>query len=906
MGVAIGYPDGRLGACNNAYQKITGYSETELKNIDWNKVLTPPEWEESQNIKLQELHKTKKAVQYEKEYIKKDGSRVPIELLVYPQFDNEGNIESYLAFALDITERKLAENKFRELSSRNEAILISVPDIIMEVDNNKIYTWSNKAGYDFFGEDVIGKAAKYYFEGEQETYETVTPIFKGDRKNIYIESWQRRQDGKIRLLAWWCSTLKDKNGNVTGALSTARDITEEKEEHAALRNSQALYHDLVETSQDLIWQCDAEGKYTYLNPAWEEVFAYKTEEMLGRKFSDFQTPEYAERDLKEFEILLKGNTVQRFETVYIGKDGSEINLVFNAKFVLDNNGNIIGTRGTAYDITERKRAEKALLENEQNSRDLVENLLDGVAIVDENAKHIYVNPKFCEITGYSKEELLNMTGWDFTRPQDRAMLEQRMKDRIEGKLLQQSYDRIILKKDGTEVPVEMSTSVTIWQGKNRPMAIIHNLTQRKMAEKMLKERESRLQSIFGSAPIGIGVVSNRILMKVNARMTEIIGYSEDELIGQSSRILYPNEEEFEKVGKYKYDQIKKYGTGTVETRFLRKDGKLIDVILSSTPIDSDNLSTGVTFTVLDITGRKQAEIDLQKSFAKTKELEAIVNRSTTVAFLWRAEKDWPVEYVSENISQFGYTNEEFTSGKLLFPEIIYQDDLGQVIQEVNKLSQFDSNEFTQEYRIITKSGDIRYVDDRTWIRRDKDNKITHYQGILTDITERKEAEENLRASEAKNRAMIDAIPDLIFVLNQEGVFEDYKAPNDTSLFASADSFLGKNIREIMPQSIVESYITASEQAIQTGQSHLFEYSLDLPDGRHQYESHLVKYHHNFLSIVRDITERKLAEEKLKQQMNELNEFNKLMVGRENKMADLKIEINKLLERLGEAKKYKEN
>ena len=138
----------------------------------------------------------------------------------------------------DITELKQAEKYLRELSSRNEAILASIPDIIMEVDSNKIYTWANQAGIQFFGEDVIGKEAAFYFEGEQNTYYTVSPIFAGFDDIIYLESWQRRKDGQKRLLAWHCHVLKDDNGQVTGALSSAHDITSRKQAEDTLRKSE--------------------------------------------------------------------------------------------------------------------------------------------------------------------------------------------------------------------------------------------------------------------------------------------------------------------------------------------------------------------------------------------------------------------------------------------------------------------------------------------------------------------------------------------------------------------------------------------------------------------------------------------------------------------------------------------
>ncbi|MCX6571765.1 MAG: ATP-binding protein [Candidatus Aminicenantes bacterium] len=137
-------------------------------------------------------------------------------------------------------ERYEAAEALRAVSLRKEALLSAVLDIIVEVDSNKVYTWANRAGLEFFGEDVIGKEAAFYFEGEQDTYQIVKPMFNGHEAVIYVESWQRRRDGEKRLLAWWCRVLKDDNGRVTGALSSARDITESKryEEELQAKNDE--------------------------------------------------------------------------------------------------------------------------------------------------------------------------------------------------------------------------------------------------------------------------------------------------------------------------------------------------------------------------------------------------------------------------------------------------------------------------------------------------------------------------------------------------------------------------------------------------------------------------------------------------------------------------------------------
>jgi PAS domain S-box-containing protein len=153
-------------------------------------------------------------------------------------------------------------------------------------------------------------------------------------------------------------------------------------------------------------------------------------------------------------------------------------------------------------IRERERVEQTLIVNEQNFRDLVENLQDGVAIADENGLHLFVNNRLSEITGYSEAELLKMTGWDFSRPEDRGKYEARMKERLSGKSVQANYERILQKKDGTKIPVEMSTTTTIWQGERRPMAIIRDITERKLVERekdilliQVQEANDRLRSL---------------------------------------------------------------------------------------------------------------------------------------------------------------------------------------------------------------------------------------------------------------------------------------------------------------------------------------------------------------------------------------------------------------------------
>ena len=150
--------------------------------------------------------------------------------------------------------------------------------------------------------------------------------------------------------------------------------------------------------------------------------------------------------------------------------------------------------------------------------------------------------------------------------------------------------------------------------------------ERCRAEQALRESEASLRSIFRAAPAGIGMVTDRVLRQVNDYICEMTGYSRNELVDQNARILYPAREEYERVGREKYVRIREQGTGSIETCWQRKDGKVIDVLLSSTPLDPADWSIGVTFTALDITERKRAERErasLEEKLRISQKMEAI-------------------------------------------------------------------------------------------------------------------------------------------------------------------------------------------------------------------------------------------------------------------------------------------
>ncbi|MFB3897422.1 MAG: HD domain-containing phosphohydrolase [bacterium] len=146
--------------------------------------------------------------------------------------------------------------------------------------------------------------------------------------------------------------------------------------------------------------------------------------------------------------------------------------------------------------------------------------------------------------------------------------------------------------------------------------------------------------------------------------------------------------------------------------------------------------------------------ELKQTEKLLQQANLVVENSPVVLFRWKATEEWPVVYVSQNVRQFGYTPDQLLYGTIPYPSIVFPEDLHRVAAEVQRYSTAGVDSFQQEYRIVTKDGTIRWIDDRTTIERDATGTITHYQGIVIDITERKKAEQDLMNSYANLRRVL--------------------------------------------------------------------------------------------------------------------------------------------------------
>ncbi|WP_407355984.1 PAS domain S-box protein [Methanolobus sp. WCC5] len=196
--------------------------------------------------------------------------------------------------------------------------------------------------------------------------------------------------------------------------------------------------------------------------------------------------------------------------------------------------------------------------------------------------------------------------------------------------------------------------------------------------------------------------------------------------------------------------------------------------------------------------RNIVEEELHESFQKYEELSFIFNCSPACAFVWEMKDNWPVRYVSENVSNiFGYKANDFTSGSILFADIIHPDDLPRVTQEVQENLAAGMAEYKQEYRLIDKKGDTHWVDDRTWVRSDETGVPLFLQGILWDITDRKKAEKDLRETSNVLEAMLDQLQDAVAFQNPDLTIMRYNKAGYELLNISPEEVMGQKCYELI-------------------------------------------------------------------------------------------------------------
>ena len=382
VGIVITDPSGRVIDANDYYLRTTGYTRQELEQglVDW-RAVTPPEWLPADERAIAEMRERGTSKPYEKEYLRRDKTRVWafISDVMLP-----GPWERIASFVLDITERKRAEEALRESDTGFRTLAESVPQLVWKCTPDGLNIYFNQRWVDYTGltlEESYGRGwnTPFHPDDKQPAWNAWNQAV--ETGGVYsIECRLRRADGAYHWFLTRGVPLRDATGSIVKWFGTCTDIDELKRAEEALRNANAYNRSLIEASLDPLVTISADGNITDVNSATEKVTGLSREALVGKDFSNYFTdPDKARAGY--LQVFSKG-TVSDYELEIRHREGHLTPVSYSASLYRDESGKILGVFAAARDMTDRKQAEKALAESQALTNAIVESTSDMIWSVD--------------------------------------------------------------------------------------------------------------------------------------------------------------------------------------------------------------------------------------------------------------------------------------------------------------------------------------------------------------------------------------------------------------------------------------------------------------------------------------------------------------------------------------------
>ncbi|HQL83040.1 MAG TPA: PAS domain S-box protein [Spirochaetota bacterium] len=379
-------------------------------------------------------------------------------------------------------------------------------------------------------------------------------------------------------------------------------------------------------------------------------------------------------------------------------------------------------------------------------------LLLAISTIDDG-RFIEVNDRFLDVLGYRREDVVGYTSADlniFENISDRTGLV----GALLGKGTVRNAEIVVTGRNGEKHKGLFTAEIIALEDSRYLFTMMDDITDLKRADEDLSRKDGILRSMFDATPAGVGLLVNRVLMNVNAALCRITGYSHGELIGQSTRMLYTDDAEFNRVGKELYRQMEREGLGMLEAVLRHKDGSPINVLLSLSPFNPDDFTKGATATVLDITDFKRTQEQLQESEAQYR---LLAENARDV--IWLSDPDLALQYISPSIEHLvGFAPKEMLEMgfvSMLAPES--REKIDELFAKNLALEQARSGDpsrtITAELEFIRRDGSTVWTESLIGFQRDDRGRPLSITGITRDITERKVADERIRGHLALNMAL---------------------------------------------------------------------------------------------------------------------------------------------------------
>jgi PAS domain S-box-containing protein len=761
-----------------------------------------------------------------------------------------------------------AEAERLALTRHFEYLIKYANDIILLADENLRFVEANDAALRAYGytrdEMLQLRIPDLIAPQDRANYEAHITTLR-ESGHFMREALHRRKDGSLLPLEIGVQTIAVEGHQYIQSI--ARDISERKQAEEALARERNLLRTLIESIPDAIYVKDSASRFLVANQAsLRGMGAEKEGDILGKSDLDYYPRELAERYYADEQALLaRGEALINQEEPFVSAAGEQRWVAATKAPLRDSEGRIAGLVGINRDITEQRRAAEALRESEEKYRLVVENASEAIYVIQEGA-FVFANASFARAAGVSAAELVGRPMSEFNPAEERAFQMDRHLRTLAGEV-PTGQRELRVQLPGRERWILLNNVLVQWNGQPATLCFATDITERKQAEKALRESEERFQLTVNA--VHDGIWDHRVLTGqsyFSPAYYAMLGYENDEQPASSAffnSLLHPDDRA----------QVEQKLQRTIETgeeyaaefRLKGKDGRWRWILSRGGVVerDAEGKPLRIVGTHTDITARKEVEETLRESEER---FRGIFERSTIGKSL--TAPDGRLIKVNQAFADMlGRSIEEMQS--VNFGEITHPDDLAASRELIRSLLANERTTHRLEKRYFHKDGRIVWTDISSTLLRDEQGKPRYFITSIMDITARKEAERALRKREEEFHSLFSNMAEGValheLVLDEAGAPVNYRLLNCNDQF---ERILGLRRADVLGKLATEAYGVAeapylreySRVALSGATAHLESY---FPPLDRFFEISVAPWsERGFATIFSDITARKRAEEEV--------------------------------------------